>query len=74
MSWKFHYTQGLVVLALLVSLYIDQAAGIKCYTNNDNNWTALPSNNLTLIECGPLEQCGAFKFQVSLKFLFFYKH
>ena len=41
-----------------------QVSAIRCYTNNLNNWTALPNNNLTEVECGPLEQCAAIKYHV----------
>lgn len=52
--------------AALLAIYCTeiQVSAIRCYTNNFNNWTALPSSNLTEVECGPLEQCGAIKYHV----------
>ncbi len=54
------------VVALVVLFFTceQQVVAVRCYTNNFNNWTALPNSTVTEIECGPLEQCAAIKFQV----------
>ena len=66
MRIKWSCLRWFLVASLLNSISnLIGVAGLQCYTNNFNNWTMLPSNNVTIVQCGPLEQCGAFKFKAS---------
>uniref|UniRef100_A0A6U4Q873 Uncharacterized protein n=1 Tax=Hemiselmis andersenii TaxID=464988 RepID=A0A6U4Q873_HEMAN len=50
---------AVVVLGVLVS----GAEGLKCYTNNNNDVTVLPSNVTTTVECSAKQLCAAITVQ-----------